>query len=35
MDQVVAQALTIYNKLAARGNGNPEENGHALTVTAS
>lgn len=35
MDQVVAQALTIYNKLVTRGNWSPEENGHALAVTAS
>ena len=35
MDQVVAQALTIYNKLAASSNWDPQENGHALTVTTS
>jgi UDP-galactopyranose mutase len=35
MDQVVAQALTIYNKLATRSKSNYEENGHALAVTAT
>lgn len=35
MDQVVAQALMIYNKLAVRDNCRSEENGHALAVTAS
>lgn len=35
MDQVVAQALTIYGKLAVRSNLNPQENGHALKVTTS
>ncbi len=33
MDQVVAQALTIYAKLAARSSWDPTVNGHALTTT--
>lgn len=35
MDQVVAQALMIYNKLVSRSNGNHQENEYALTTTAS
>ncbi len=35
MDQVVAQALTVYATIAARGNGDSQEKSHALTVTAS
>ena len=35
MDQVVAQALMIYNKLVLSSNGNHQENDYALTTTAS
>ena len=35
MDQVVAQALMIYNKLVLSSNENHQENDYALTTTAS